>query len=352
MKVLVTGGTGFIGHHLLKVLLSKGVDVRVLSRRADSSGLRWPSRIPVVTGDLTSSRSLTGIADGVETVYHLASLNHAYDVNDATLEEIHRRVTVEGTRHLLNEAIQAGVRRFVFASSVKAMGEGMEGCLDETSPAAPITAYGIAKREAEELVLEKGRECGMHVCVLRLPLVYGPGNKGNIPRMIEAIDRGIFPPIPKVGNSRSMVHVEDVVQALLLASECPAANGKIYLVTDGRVYSTREIYKAILKALGRDVPWWTVPIWALRWGARIADAVLQMAGRSRPSCAAEVEKLLCSAWYDPSRICNELGFEPRHTLFDALAEMVADYRADRTAKTSKSDPAQKARDAKREIFWE
>ncbi len=325
MKVLVTGGSGFIGRHLLNALMARGDEVLVLSRRPDPFAKGdMPPILRFVQGDLTCYRSIAGVADDAEVVYHLAGLAHRE--GGGFPEDMHRRVTVDGTRHLLNEAIQAGVRRFVFASSVKAMGEGTEGCLDETSPAAPKTAYGIAKREAEELVIEKGREFGMHVCVLRLPLVYGPGNKGNIPRMIKAIGRGIFPPIPEVGNSRSMVHVEDVVQALLLAADGPAANGKIYIVTDGRAYSTREIYKAILKALGRDVPRWTVPAWALRWGARTADAVLRMAGRSRPSCTAEMEKLLCSAWYDPSRIRHELGFEPRHTLFDALAEMVADYR--------------------------
>lgn len=106
-----------------------------------------------------------------------------------------------GTRALLNDAIRAGMRRFVFVSSVKVIGEGSDCCLDDNSPVAPTTAYGRAKHEAEELMLDAGARYGMHVVVLRLPLVYGPGNKGNLSRMIEVIARDRFPPLPEVHTS-------------------------------------------------------------------------------------------------------------------------------------------------------
>jgi UDP-glucose 4-epimerase len=215
----------------------------------------------------------------------------------------------------------------VFLSSVKAMGEGGADCLDESAVPAPASHYGRAKRDAEQLVLAASRRDGMHVCVLRLPLVYGPGNKGNIPRMIEAIDRGRFPPLPEVHNRRSMVHVNDVVQALLCAAESPAASGQIYIVTDGHSYSTREIFVAICEALGRRVPAWTVPAWFLGTGARFGDVLERITRRRMPVNTVMLDKLLGSACYRSDKIRDQLGFMPRYSLFDALPEMIAEYRA-------------------------
>jgi nucleoside-diphosphate-sugar epimerase len=270
---------------------------------------------------------MSGVCAGADTVFHLAGVAHAVDEGSLEVDAQHQAVTLEGTRYLLTDAISQGVRRFIFVSSVKAMGEGGADGLDESTDPAPQSAYGRAKLEAEQLVLAAGREHGLHAAVLRLPLVYGPGNKGNIPRMIAAIDRGRFPSLPETGNRRSMVHVDDVVQALLLAADNPAANGQVFIVTDGRTYSTREIYEAICKALGRSVPGWSVPAWLLRLGAGAGDVLQRIAGRPMPLTTGTLDKLLGSAWYSSDKIRRQLGFAPRHTLYDALPEIVAEYRA-------------------------
>jgi UDP-glucose 4-epimerase len=328
LKVLVTGGTGFIGQRLIESLSTRGADLNVLTRRVASvqnKGATVSSTI--TTGDLTDARSLVDCCVGIHTVFHLAGYAHATDQDSAEAKRLHWETTVEGTRALLEAAVGAGVRQFIFLSSVKVMGEGGEDCLDESAATTPDSHYGRAKLEAERLVFAAGRQHGMHVCVLRLPLVYGPGNKGNIPRMIEAIDRGRFPPLPEVHNRRSMVHVDDVVQALLLAAEQPAANGQVYIVSDERVYSTRNIYVAICQALGRRVPAWSVPAWLLRAGAGFGDALERVTGRRMPVNRTTLEKLLGSAWYNSEKISRELGFRPSHTLYDALPEMIVDYRA-------------------------
>jgi len=268
---------------------------------------------------------LAGVCENVETVFHLAGYAHDVSSNAA---EMHWQTTVEGTRALLAESVRAGVRRFMFLSSVKAMGEGGDDCLDETPPTQPTSAYGRARREAERLVLAAGGDYDMHVCVLRLPLVYGPGSKGNIPRMIAAIDRGRFPPLAETGNRRSMVHVDDVVQALLLGAKSPAANGQVYIVTDEQVYSTRAIYVAICRALGRRVPTWSVPAWLLRGAAHIGDALERVTRHTMPLTQTTFEKLIGSAWYSSARIRRELGYQPRHSLFDVLPEMIAEHQAE------------------------
>lgn len=323
--VLVTGASGYIGRRLVNVLLRQGVAVRAVARDAARIKALWPAaEIEAVSADLARPQTLAGVCDDVHTVFHLAS---SADESSVNANQALAGGTVVGTRMLLADAVRGGAKRFIFMSSVKAMGEGGQACLTETSPALPVSSYGRAKHAAEHLVFEAGRRHGLHVCALRLPLVYGGGDsKGNLPRMIAAIDRGRFPPLPETGNKRSMVHVDDVVQATLLAAERPQANGQLYLVTDGRDYSTREIYLNICSALGKSPPCWVLPLACLRVAAKLGDGVGFITRRGFPINSETVEKLTGSAWYSPDKIRRELDFRPAHTLIDALPEMVAHYR--------------------------
>lgn len=320
-SALVTGATGFVGSRLVAYLQRRGVRCTAAGRDQAKAESLWADSVAWRHLDLASNEHQAGTCDGVDTVFHLAGYAHADDSDNDALG-IHRRVTVEGTKALVQEAARAGVQRFMYLSSTKAMGEGGDRCLDEQSPAAPITAYGRAKRDAEQTVLEAGRKCGMRVCVLRLPLVYGPGVKGNLLHMIHAIDRGRFPPLPEVSNRRSMVHVDDVVQALWLAAESPRANGQIYLVTDGCAYSTRQIYEGIRLALGKRLPGWTVPVGILRLAANLAEFAGKVWPRPKGFNGTVLEKLLGSAWYSSDKISRELGYKPHHSFYAGLPEMV------------------------------
>jgi len=324
-SVLVTGATGFIGRHLVAALLAtnRGVGALVRASRATDIERLWPERgVMFVPGDLFDHLSLRGTCSGFNTVFHLAGYVHAEDAEEIHADEMHWRITVEGTRALLREAVQAGVNKFVFVSSVKAMGEGGEVELDETYPPEPANGYGRAKLAAERLVLAAGREHGIHACVVRLPLVYGHDNKGNLARMIAAIERGRFPPLRDIENRRSMVHVDDVVQALLLAVEQPVAAGQVYIATDGHTYSTSEIELLIRRALGKPQPPWRVPTTVLRTVALLGDLVGKLSKRPMPISTSILEKVLGSAWYSSSKIRNELGFQPRRSLMDSIPEMV------------------------------
>lgn len=326
--VLVTGGTGFIGRKLVHALVCREAQVHVMVRDLSSAIKLLPDeRIHLIAGDVTDPASWKD-AIKADTVFHLAGLAHSMsDIGDE-LSSFHQKITVEGTRYLLDAARRAGVQRFVFASSVKAMGEETgPRCQDESIPAAPRSAYGSAKLAAEKLVMAAGERHGLHACSLRLPLVFGIGNMGNLQRMIAAIDRGRFPPLPELNNKRSMVCVDDVVQAMLLAAEKPEARGKTYILTDGRVYSTRQIYTSICAALGRPVPKWSVPLGALRIAARMGDAVNRVLRRRFLLNSEMLEKLIGSACYSSEKISKELGYVPTCTLDDVLADMVAAYKA-------------------------
>jgi GT2 family glycosyltransferase/nucleoside-diphosphate-sugar epimerase len=329
-SMLVTGGTGFIGTRLVAELVRQGARVRVLSRSPERASRLWPNeQVGIFAGDLTHPESLAGACEGIEILFHLASCNHMLD-EDTDGDGRHYQVTELGTSRLLVEAQHAGVGVLVFVSSVKAMGEGGEGCQDELSGSAPESAYGIAKRHAEQRVLAVGGQGAMRVTVLRLPMVYGPGNKGNLPRMIQAIRSGRFPPLPRVPNRRSMVHVDDTVQAMLLAAASPAAAGRVYIVTDNEAYSTADIDRLIRLELGQGLPHWILPLGLLRAAARVGDG-LALLGVHVSLRGDTLRKLLGSAWYSSERIRRELGYRPRYNLQRALPEMVAELDTADTA---------------------
>jgi nucleoside-diphosphate-sugar epimerase len=206
------------------------------------------------------------------------------------------------------------------------MGEGETGCLDESYAGKPETAYGRTKLAGEELVLDYGKRVGIHVVCLRLPLVYGPGNKGNLFRMISGIDRGFFPPLPEVENRRSMVHVSNVVDAALLAATSNAANDQRYIVTDEKAYSTNELYRMICQGLGKSLPRWRIPRIALGTLGRVGDVIGRVRGRRFVFDSDALNKLTGSAWYSAEKISRELGYHPSVTFQDSLPELIDWYR--------------------------
>ena len=325
--VLITGATGYIGRHLVNTLRQQNVKLCALVRDLARIRQMWPEgAVEGRYGDFAKPETLSNTCSGVGTVFHLASYAQNEGKSDSECEERHWSITVTGTRALLAEAARKGVKRFIFLSTVKVMGEGGTTCLDESGLAAPKSSYGRAKLAAERLVLEAGEKHGMHVCNLRLPMVYGLDNRGNLARMIASIDNGWFPPLPKMDNKRSMVHVSDVIQALLLAAENPMARNKTYIVTDGQVYSTRHIYTLVCQALEKTASRWTIPVAVLLLGARLGDIIGRVIRRHMPLNSEVLEKLLGSAWYSSEKIRHELGYRARHTLETGLTEMVESYR--------------------------
>lgn len=316
-NTLVTGASGFLGSRLCDALARSGVIVRPLVRN--------PGRIPNgFEGDLLDSGTLRNACEGISHVFHCAGHAHALSSPDP---DAHWRVNFEGTRNVLIAAGEEGVRHFVYLSSVKAMAEPGDACADEHWPGEPASPYGRAKRAAEELVLEAGVKYGMHVVNLRLAMVYGRGGRGNLERMVRRIRAGWFPPVPETGNRRSLVHVSDVVAAMRLVADSPAAAGKTYIIADPRAYSGREIYDAICAVLNpptfpRSLPKWSMPEFMLRAGALIGDGVGAILGRPIPLNSEVVERLLGSAWYSAVRIEQELGWRAKMGLVDGVREML------------------------------
>ena len=313
MTCLITGASGFIGSKLLR-----SAD-RALVRRVDK---RMPSSI---AGDLLDLRSLVIACKGIKTVIHCAGYAHAFDVSDP---DMHWKINFEGTRNLLKASVESGVKHFIFLSSVKAMAEPHDSCVDESWLGEPITPYGVSKLAAEAAVLEANDKYGLEVTNLRLAMVYGKGGHGNLERMARAIRLGWFPPLPKTQNRRSIVHVDDVVRLIHMLQDCrpSIANGKTYIVADSKNYSGREIYDVIRQSLGKSAIKWSVPTGLLKAGSFVGDRLENFFHRPAPFNSEIFNRLLGSACYSASKIEDELGWKAQISLSDGIQEMLGTYR--------------------------
>lgn len=314
-RCLVTGGRGFIGARLVAALAADGVPLRVLTRGE-------PAGSDEVRGDLADPASLARACTGIDTVFHCAGHAHAFGALGEAEAARHRQVNFEGTRALAEAAGRAGVRRFVFLSSVKAMGEPLEACVNEDWAPPPVTAYGQAKRAAEAALQEAAARHGMHAVSLRLAMVYGTGGRGNLERMAALVRRGLFPPLPETGNRRSLVHVSDVVAAIRRVAVNPRAAGRSYIVAHPETHSGRQLFDALRAAQGMAPVAWGVPRGLLTAAARLGDGVEALLSRRVPLDSEALGRLLGSACYSPARIERELGWRARVGLDEGLREML------------------------------
>jgi UDP-glucose 4-epimerase len=292
--VLITGFTGFIGQRFANAINGQ---VRVLSRNKQKD---YDTVVCDLQSDVIPKDALTD----VEVVYHLAGFAH--DLGDATkIKNIYQKVNVDATIRLAKLAVKSNVKKFVFVSSVKAGGSSTFGMFaSENDQSNPEGIYGKTKREAELALLKIGKESGMHVSIIRPSLVYGPNAKGNLKLMLSGIEKGWFPPLPEMGNRRSMIHVDDLVRAILLVADDDRANGEVFIVTDGTPYSSREIYNTMCGMTGKSTPKWSVP-----------KILFDIVSLLSPRIKYKVDKLLGNECYSSAKL-EALGFKAKKTLKD------------------------------------
>lgn len=313
-RVFVTGASGFVGQRLTFALSDKQTSLRLLSR-VEQLGFE------TVVCDLQSELIPGDALIDIDTVFHLAGFAH--DLRDASeVEHFYHAVNVDATLRLAELAAASGVQRFIFVSSIKAGGSALPGkCMTECDQGAPEGVYGQTKREAELKVLEIGRESGMHVSIVRPSLIYGAGVKGNLRLMLSAVRRGWFPPLPETGNRRSMIHVDDLVSALLLVADDSRANGEVFIATDGIDYSTRGIYDVMRTAMGKRTMTMSIPKFLFIVAAWLGDST---GGRLFPFDGYRMQKLLGDECYSSDKL-QGLGFKSQHTLQSAMPEMVGSF---------------------------
>jgi nucleoside-diphosphate-sugar epimerase len=307
---LVTGATGFVGRALTARLLTERRAVRAAVR-----GL--PPALPpqvesTVIGDIGPDTDWAHAVGGVDAIVHLAARVHMTGERADDALPRFRAVNAAGTTHLARAARAAGVRRLVLLSTTTVYGDRSTAQpFDDSSPPAPATPYAQSKLEAEQLAAEVLAGSPTELVILRPPLVYGPGAKGNFARLVRLVQRGIPLPLASVRNKRSLVFVDNLADAIVRALDHPAAAGRTYVVSDGEDVSTPDLIARMAAALGRPSRLFAFPPALLR----AAGALL---GR-----ADEVGRLLDDMVVDSSRIRTELGWRPPFTLGEGLRRSVA-----------------------------
>lgn len=258
MRVLVTGATGFIGSVLCEALLACGHTVVRAVRQSAPAGSGNAGRRDMVVGDIDGRTDWTEALRDVDAVAHLAARVHAMTDTPAGAAE-HLRVNAEGTAALVHSAFSCGVRRFLFMSSVKVNGEEREFPYGPHDDPAPLDPYGRAKLLAERSLFDLAGKYGGEAVVIRPPLVFGPGARGNFQRLVGLVARGVPLPFGSIRNRRSLVSVWNLVDLTCRALEHPAAPGGVFFAADERDLSTPELVTLIARAMDRTPNLWPVP---------------------------------------------------------------------------------------------
>lgn len=322
MKFLVTGATGFIGSRLVPHLQSEGHAVVALSRRGNA----LPDGQPTRAIDLASEVLPDDWLHGIDVVVHLAGIAHQ-DASDAA----YHLLNVEVTRTLARSAAAAGVRTFIFMSSVKAMGPAQSAhAREEFDCETPATAYAASKLAAEEGLREhfeagllQGATPGsaMSILILRPALVYGEGAKGNLPRLAKAVSIGV--PCPPAVGSRSMVSLTSLIELVALIAASPPAGLHLWIACDDDSYSTADLFKALRRAKGRSDGAAWLPLWVWRAGA----AILDLAAGERPG--STFEKMFGFERYSNQAVKAMTGWRPTGDLLRWVQSRAEHGRAGR-----------------------
>lgn len=314
MNLLVTGANGFIGRALCKKMLADGWQVRVAVRGATQM-TALPSRVEgMQVGDIGPDTDWSKALNGVDAVVHLAARVHVMDDSASDSLVAFRWVNVKGTERLAQQALAANVRRFFFMSSVKANGEERAQPYTERDLPMPLDPYGISKWEAEQKLHKVAKETGMELVVLRPPLVYGPGVKANFLRLLKVVDRGIPLPLANVNNRRSLIYLENLLDALVTCITHPKAAGQNFLVSDNMDLSTPELIRLMVEAMGRKARLFSFP-------PRMLKIIGKITGRS-----SEIHRLIESLCVDSSKIRTMLGWNPPYTPEEGIRKTVLWYK--------------------------
>lgn len=319
-NILVTGSSGFVGRALSSYLLAQGYALRAAVRSANSIPSDEGLDV-VVVGEVGAQTDWSATLAGVDCVIHCAALTHITPEAGTNMLTEYREVNVAGTQRLAEQAAAFGVRRLVFLSSIKVNRE-------QTVFSAPICvnglpwsydprddevnsedAYGLSKWEAEQALWAVSAQTSLEVVVVRPPLVYGPGVKGNLLRLLRWVARGVPLPLGAVCNQRSLVGLSNLLDLLVRCVEHPAAAGQAFLVSDGHDLSTPELIRLMAEGMGRRAHLLPVPV-----------SLLQ-AGGSLLGKRSEIDRLVSSLQVDNGYTLAQLEWTPPVSVEDGIRKM-------------------------------
>ena len=268
----------------------------------------------VIIGDVSAATDWGADLQGIDTVVHLAARVHVMKDSSAEPLQAYREVNVQGTERLARQAADRGVKRFIFLSTVKVNGEEKRKAYTESDRPSPMDSYGISKMEAELKLRKIAAETGMAVVILRPPLVYGPGVKANFLKLLQTVDRRMPLPFAGVKNQRSLIYVDNLVDAIVSCVLHPNAPGQTFLVSDGKDVSTPELIRMIAAALQKQPRLFRFPALALYIVGRLTGK------------GPAVDRLIGSLTVDTGKIKNELGWTAPFTLEEGLQNTAFWYK--------------------------
>lgn len=323
MKTLVTGGTGFIGRYLIAELKSQGKEIRCLVRQPDAELSELG--IEQIKGDITDAPSIKGIAEGVETVFHLAAAGHVGAMTQEAYEHFHS-MNVVGLGNLLEELRGSStIRKIVHFSSTAAMGL-IEGTASEESECNPTTPYQKSKRESEETALSYFRDYNLPVVVIRPSMVYGPGDRNKeFLSMCKLVKSGVFPVPAKVDALTPLVYVTDVVQGAILTAE-KGRPGDVYLLTGDNAYPVVDLARRIGSELGVRQSGIYVPRWAMTLAAAVTEKIFGIIGKPPIMSRQRVSSIFADRSFDITKAETELGYKPQVTLEEGIARTIGWFK--------------------------
>jgi UDP-glucose 4-epimerase len=311
MKVLITGVNGFVGYAVYKQLTATNKIQVVGTVRCLPKELKNLNQF-IDIGDISTNTDWSKAVIDVSTVIHTAARVHIMnDTNADPLTEF-RRINVQGTLNLARQAIAAGVKRFIFISSVKVNGESTAANLPFSAEdaATPLDPYGVSKMEAEQGLFELATRTGLEVVIIRPPLIYGAGVKANFASLMKAVERKWVLPLGAIHNKRSLVALDNLVDFIITCTKHPQAAGQVFLVSDGHDLSTTELVRGLAKAAGVPARLIPIPTWMLRRAA-------SMIGKGNT-----VNRLCDNLQIDISKSKQLLGWTPPISLDEGLLRAV------------------------------
>jgi len=311
MSILVTGANGWVGQSLCRQLRHRGFTVRAAVRRGASALATFECiEVGAIDGETNWQTALAGI----KTVVHLAARVHVMKDTAADPLGEFRRVNVQGSGNLAQQAAAAGVQRLVFVSSVKVHGELTQTgqAFAETDLPTPLDNYGLSKWEAEQGLQHIARETGLEVVIIRPPLVYGPGVKANFAALMHWVQRGRPLPFGAINNARSLVALDNLVDLIITCIDHPLAANQTFLVSDGHDLSTADLVRGIALAAGVSPHLWPIPVWCLQLLAALLGKSDSMA------------RLCGNLQVDISKAREVLGWSPILSVTEGLRKAVQD----------------------------
>lgn len=301
MRVLVTGANGFVGRRLVASLLEKQIDV-IASIRSHCSPTYLPEQVSTfISGDLDAHTNWGDALKDVDVVVHLAARVHMMKEETSNFEKEYEKVNVDGTKRLAECAVKAGVKRFVYLSSIKVNGEQTKPGFpfSELDNCVPVDAYAKSKWKAEQILRKLSDSTSMETVIIRPPLIYGAGVKANFINLINLVKKQWPLPFALIHNARSFVYVQNLVDSIIVCMIHPNARNQVYLVSDGEDLSTPALIREIAVALGSRAFLLPIPPFFMK-------SVAKVLGKK-----AQIERLTQSLQVDSSKITLQTGWKPK-----------------------------------------